>query len=391
VKDIINMLIRLAVLTAIVTVVWLAYINREDVIGTYETLLASLPRFEREAAQPETAAPVATETAAAAAPATGEVPAVVAEHDYDEASGELPSSEGADSPDAVGAAIGATGEQPQPPAVKPAPQTVQPAADKAGRDVRDPGPPGIKSATPDGKATGVIGAGRERVREGTSITILDAELDTYSEPAAPASSGRVGTSPEEPADKPKASTRDEQGAPEPPARAPVMMPEKAAGTPLPEEDSGDDAADELPPARAADSDLQPGPPGLPAPGQVLPEQDDRGQLVNEARRAAWQGRHEESVKLYRRILAGNPDDIDAWGEMGNVLLRMQRGPEAARAYHQAGLRLAANGRFRQSRQLLSTLRRLDPDLATDLETHLQQGRPSLPANRGDDAYTAPAW
>lgn len=93
-------------------------------------------------------------------------------------------------------------------------------------------------------------------------------------------------------------------------------------------------------------------------------------LWRQARMAAWRGELETSVDLYRQFAEQVPDSIDAFGEMGNVLMRMGQWDAAADAYGQAAVRAKDGGHIRTAWYLHSVVAGLDPDQAAELRETL---------------------
>lgn len=97
-----------------------------------------------------------------------------------------------------------------------------------------------------------------------------------------------------------------------------------------------------------------------------------GRLWQEARLAAWQGDPAAAIKLYRRLLAQQPDNFDVYGEMGNVMLSNGDRDGAAEAYYQAALLLNATPHRAMAWHLLNVLSWLAPEKADRLYRELLQ-------------------
>lgn len=91
-----------------------------------------------------------------------------------------------------------------------------------------------------------------------------------------------------------------------------------------------------------------------------------------ARNAFARGDISIAISAYEEYLKAQPDDIDARGELGNVLFGNGRLPEAAKAFHETALRLIAKGEAAKARQLVPAIRRGNPALASELDTRLAQ-------------------
>jgi tetratricopeptide (TPR) repeat protein len=110
---------------------------------------------------------------------------------------------------------------------------------------------------------------------------------------------------------------------------------------------------------------------LPAPH--VPRPDQRlGQAsvaapVNDslapARDAAAAGRFPDSVREYLQYIARHPNDGDAYGELGNVYIKIGRFPEAAQNYYEAATRLVDAGHVNAAGRLMPIIERYEPMLA----------------------------
>ncbi|RKZ35609.1 MAG: hypothetical protein DRQ37_06035 [Gammaproteobacteria bacterium] len=98
-----------------------------------------------------------------------------------------------------------------------------------------------------------------------------------------------------------------------------------------------------------------------------------------ARRAAWERRPGDAITLYRQLLEIDPDDFNAYGEMGNVLLHLRRPGEAAEAFKRAAGILIARDDFAGANRLLPVIWRLDPEAGRQLQAQISTyGRPVAP-------------
>jgi len=113
------------------------------------------------------------------------------------------------------------------------------------------------------------------------------------------------------------------------------------------------------PAATAAPDASPTPP--PAPQGTL----------DSARSAFARGDVSEAISLYHSLLAQKPNDVDARGELGNVLLSAGRLQEAAEAYYETAIRLARSGDSARARALAPVVRRNDPALGDKLDAELK--------------------
>lgn len=84
----------------------------------------------------------------------------------------------------------------------------------------------------------------------------------------------------------------------------------------------------------------------------------------QARRSAQAGRLSESVREYLRYLTSRPNDVDAYGELGNVYMKIGRFPEAAQNYYEAATRLIDAGHLNAVASLMPVIQMHEPMLAT---------------------------
>lgn len=87
-----------------------------------------------------------------------------------------------------------------------------------------------------------------------------------------------------------------------------------------------------------------------------------------ARRSLQEHRYQDAIALYRKQLAETPDNIDAYGELGNTLLLVQRHQEAAQSYYEAATRLLDAGLADSAMRMLPVIEQYEPILAGLLRT-----------------------
>ena len=113
--------------------------------------------------------------------------------------------------------------------------------------------------------------------------------------------------------------------------------------------------------------------------------------LRSARAAFARSDIDQSISLYHELLKQEPDDVDARGELGNVLLGAGRFQEASQTYYETALRLARSGDGGRARALEQIIRRNDPDLAGRLENELKaltvSGKQSARRSLGDRERT----
>lgn len=83
----------------------------------------------------------------------------------------------------------------------------------------------------------------------------------------------------------------------------------------------------------------------------------------QARIAAWQGDLASAIEHYQTVVTLQPDHFDAYGEMGNVMLRSGDREGAAEAYYQAAQRINKTPYRMVSWNLLNVIARLAPQKA----------------------------
>lgn len=101
----------------------------------------------------------------------------------------------------------------------------------------------------------------------------------------------------------------------------------------------------------------------------------------QARQSAQAGRLGESVHEYLRYLASHPNDVDAYGELGNVYMKIGRFPEAAQNYYEAATRLIDAGHLNAVASLMPVIQTHEPMLATLLNKKIANAAGDNPGNR----------
>ena len=94
-------------------------------------------------------------------------------------------------------------------------------------------------------------------------------------------------------------------------------------------------------------------------------------LMRLAREAFERGETSDSVALYRQRLIDDPNDIDARGELGNVLTSAGRLSEADDAYYETALHMGHAGQSAQASALEAAIRRHNAALADKLVAELK--------------------
>jgi Flp pilus assembly protein TadD len=105
---------------------------------------------------------------------------------------------------------------------------------------------------------------------------------------------------------------------------------------------------------------------------VISESDAQATLTlwQTARRAAWDGNSDAAVENYRALIKLQPDNYDAYGEMGNVLLQQGNSEDAVEAYSQATLLLAKSGFPQAAWHVMNIVAKMDQERADKLHQTL---------------------
>ena len=91
-----------------------------------------------------------------------------------------------------------------------------------------------------------------------------------------------------------------------------------------------------------------------------------------ARRAAWEGKYDVAVGKYRELIGLQPGNFDAYGEMGNVLLRQGDMEAAVDAYYQAAMLLSQSRYPQVAWRVLDIVARLDQKKGQQLYEAMRQ-------------------
>lgn len=113
-------------------------------------------------------------------------------------------------------------------------------------------------------------------------------------------------------------------------------------------------------------------------GSDEPDAQTTLSLWQTARRAAWDGNSDAAVENYRALLKLQPNNYDAYGEMGNVLLQQGDTASAVEAYSHASLLLAKSGYPQAAWHVLNIVAKMDQKKAEELQQTLYGA--ALPAN-----------
>jgi hypothetical protein len=103
----------------------------------------------------------------------------------------------------------------------------------------------------------------------------------------------------------------------------------------------------------------------PAPAAAVAED-----TLSKARLAFASGDVQGAVNGYREVLAKNPEDVNAMGELGNVQFTMGWVPQATQTYFEAANKALDQNKPEVAQSLLPVIMRTNPILAGELEGRL---------------------
>lgn len=86
-----------------------------------------------------------------------------------------------------------------------------------------------------------------------------------------------------------------------------------------------------------------------------------------ARKSYYQRNYKLSEQSYQQVIDKTNDNVDAYGELGNVYFNQGKNKEAASAYFEAAAILIRNGQANRARSLIGLLRHLDKTKADELK------------------------
>jgi tetratricopeptide (TPR) repeat protein len=108
------------------------------------------------------------------------------------------------------------------------------------------------------------------------------------------------------------------------------------------------------------------PAATPSPAPVAPAYGD---LVQQARRAFWNGDFEAAEHTYMDVVERYPDDADVYGELGNLYLAMGKNTLALDALFEAGVRLKALGEQQRALEVAEILTKKGDDRGRQLSAN----------------------
>ena len=93
--------------------------------------------------------------------------------------------------------------------------------------------------------------------------------------------------------------------------------------------------------------------------------------LNAARQAFWQRDIDGAEKLYKKITMSDVDNINAWGELGNIYFMQSKWKDAAQAYAEVTLKLLDVNDFPRAAYMHGMVNRLDPEQAERINERLR--------------------
>jgi len=86
-----------------------------------------------------------------------------------------------------------------------------------------------------------------------------------------------------------------------------------------------------------------------------------------ARKSFYQRKYDLSEQSYQKVIDSTEDNVDAYGELGNVYFNQGKKEQAASAYFEAATILVRNGQVNRAQSLMGLLRHLDKSKASELQ------------------------
>ncbi len=94
--------------------------------------------------------------------------------------------------------------------------------------------------------------------------------------------------------------------------------------------------------------------------------------IQQARQAYWARNLVLAETAYKKLLEGDTENADAWGELGNVYYMQAKWAQAAEAYAEAAIRLLQKGDYRQAMYMRYVIQGLDPKQAARVDAELKR-------------------
>ncbi len=99
----------------------------------------------------------------------------------------------------------------------------------------------------------------------------------------------------------------------------------------------------------------------------VPVQPSRADMLQQARRAFWNGDYEAAEAAYMALISEYPGDADGFGELGNLYRKTGRNARSLDAYYEAGRRLKAMGEGEKLQRIIDLLVEAGDDRADRLK------------------------
>ena len=107
-----------------------------------------------------------------------------------------------------------------------------------------------------------------------------------------------------------------------------------------------------------------------APSAAVAQAESPYKLLAAAREAYWLRDYATAEQKYQAMIDLDPQNPDGYGELGNMYFSQGKWDRAAEVYFEAGKRLADEGLFTESRQIVDVLRGLQGPQADELEQYI---------------------
>jgi len=107
-------------------------------------------------------------------------------------------------------------------------------------------------------------------------------------------------------------------------------------------------------------------------GMLVSQESEKAESIDEARKAYWARDLPKAERIYRILTSANDENINAWGELGNLYYMQARWQEAAKAYTEAALRLIDKNDMQQAAFLHRLVSQMDREQSDRINQHLRK-------------------
>jgi hypothetical protein len=240
-------------------------------------------------------------------------------------------------------------------------------------------------------ANGANGASSEAATTSPTPPTVNAELpppvQPYPTPAKPEAAPGKPAYPDYPAYPPSATASSTGGAiaasaPQTPQPPQVQQPQ--ARQPQAQQPQAQQPQAQQPQAQQPQAHQPaqlPAPQLLSLPPAIRPDQAPAPVTTDGlavARQVAMAGRLAESAREYHKYLVKHPNDGNAYGELGNVYMKLGRFSEAAQNYYEVATRLVDSGYVDSVAPLMPVMERHEPMLAALIQEKIARTRRAPP-------------